>query len=92
MSDGHGVQVGRVSSFPQIDARKVVTAMAADIDPLADSVGHLKVHVLIGVVTFACSAEMTANAPILSAHGAVQDIAGPPPHQKLGGRALGFER
>ena len=46
--------------------------MAADIDPLADSVGHVEVHVFIGVVTFACGAEMTANAPILSAHGAVQ--------------------
>jgi hypothetical protein len=69
--------------FPQIDARKVVTAMTAYIHPLADGFAYVEVEVFIRVVTFACSAEMTANAPILSAHGAVQISLAPASCQEL---------
>ena len=66
--------------------------MAADIDPLAGHGRHLKVQVLIVVFAFACGAELAADAPIVSAQGAVQIALAPAPHQKLGGSGFGLDR
>jgi hypothetical protein len=82
-TDSQHVHWGEGIGFPQIEARQVVAAMAADIHPLAYGVLNLKVQVLIAVVTFAGSAEMARDAPIVSAHGAVQIALASAAYQKF---------